>query len=535
MSHTILKQKPSIKDTFKNIASGITSFYIFIILTVFPLYTHDMYFDILGARYVFYKIWAISLCVLLAILGILYLIIDKPVISFKLSLKDITKHMIITDYFFIAMILVCTISFIGSEFHEEAFTGKAGRYQGLECWILYFLTYFAITRTYSFKKWHLDFAILAGAFSCIWGVLDFFMLDPFGFFRNVGGVQRTMFASSIGNLNTFTNYTIMVFGIAGTLFVLEKNIFKTIFYGLMSIIGIAGCVYGLADNALLGLFAFYLFIPFFGFKYNRNIVRYLYTISFLFIVLYLFWLSMKAPTWNMGQSSFFRDLVAKDIIKYLFVPFTLIVVLINLLLRKKLDLFVPNFIHKIYAIIVIIGFAFVIFVVLDCNVFHKFTDIWNQLPSSHQLYFNDYWGTHRGHNWRIAFTNFFDNFSLFKKLFGYGPDTYLIVSERTFYTEMVERFGEVYDSAHNEYINYLICEGLFGLISYLGIFVSGVVYAIKQAKKNPLILATAIAVLCYMVQAVVNIAIPITTPILFSLMYMGVADYLANRDLDVQQ
>ena len=142
------------------------------------------------------------------------------------------------------------------------------------------------------------------------------------------------------------------------------------------------------------------------------------------------------------------------------------------------------------------------------------------LPSSKQLILNDDWGTHRGHNWRIAFTNFLQNFSLFQKLFGYGPDTYLVVSERTFYEEMVSRYGEVYDSAHNEYINYLICEGAIGVIAYMGILISNVKLGIKNMKNNPFILACVIAVLAYAVQAVVNIAIPITTPVFFTLMFM---------------
>ena len=145
--------------------------------------------------------------------------------------------------------------------------------------------------------------------------------------------------------------------------------------------------------------------------------------------------------------------------------------------------------------------------------------------------FNDYWGTHRGHNWRIGFTNFTQNFNLFQRLFGYGPDTYLIVSERTFYEEMVSRFGEVYDSAHNEYINYLICEGLIGLIAYLGAFISGLRLGIKQIKNNIYILAPIMAVIVYLVQAFVNIAIPITTPVFFVLFYICVAEHFSNKEI----
>ena len=119
--------------------------------------------------------------------------------------------------------------------------------------------------------------------------------------------------------------------------------------------------------------------------------------------------------------------------------------------------------------------------------------------------------------------NYFEIFDLFKKLFGYGTDTYLIITERSFFNEMMEKYGEIYDSAHNEYLNYLLCEGLFGLITYLGTFISALVLSFKDAKKNPLVLAAFMAVLSYMVQAVVNIAIPITTPIFFTFMYMLVA------------
>ena len=139
------------------------------------------------------------------------------------------------------------------------------------------------------------------------------------------------------------------------------------------------------------------------------------------------------------------------------------------------------------------------------------------------MIFNDDWGTHRGHNWRIAMTNYIKNFNVFKKLFGYGPDTYLIITERSFYQDMIEKYGEIYDSAHNEYLNYLLCEGILGLVSYLGTFISALWISFKDAKKNPLVLAAFMAVLSYMVQAVVNIAIPISTPIFFTFMYMLVA------------
>lgn len=552
-----VKKRESLADIFRNIASGVTGFFVFIILAVFPLYTHDKYFDILKSRYVFYKVWTIALVFILIALGIIYLFIDynnnvsspsaveRFVSAFKF--ENLKKHIIITDIFFAIMILSVIISAAGSSFKEEAFFGNAGRYQGVECWILYFLTYLAITRTFKFNILYLDFAIIAGCFACIWGTLDFFMLDPFGFFINVSDAQKTMFASSIGNLNTYTNYTIIIFALAATLFIIEKDFKKTIFYLIAALIGSVGSVFGLADNAALGFFGFYLFIPFFIIKNRRDLLRYLITIDLLFITFFLLRCGEKVHN-NAWQNSLFRQLVGgSNIIAYGFIPLTIIIILLYVLCYKlkpnydnvvsnnlnPLDSVLPKYFKTVYCAIVLIGFAFIVYILIDVNVLKTHYDFWMQkIPSSDQLLFNDDWGTHRGHNWRIAFTNFTQNFSLFQKLFGYGPDTYLIVSERTFYEEMVTRYGEVYDSAHNEYINYFICEGLVGLTAYMGILITSIRCGIKNIKNNPYIIACTMAVIAYAVQAVVNIAIPITTPVFFTLMFMCANEEIKNKEFN---
>ena len=549
-----VKKRESMSDVFKGIASGITGTYVFFILTIFPLYTHNKYFDILTARYRLFFWSSVILCSLLFILALIYILLDyqnqassptalkRFLLAFKPS--NIKNHIVITDVFFVIMILSMTISTVFSNFKEESFFGNAGRYQGLQCWIIYFLTYLAVTRTFKFKKYYLDFALLAGAFACIWGILDFFWLDPFGFFVNVESVQQGMFASSVGNLNTYTNYTIMIFALAGALFIIEKNIFKAVFYCIVTLVAASGTIFGFADNAVLGFAGFFIALPFFVFKNRRMLLRYLIVADTLLVSMFAFKIALAYPH-NTYQGSFFIDLVNKPFFAYLFIPFTVFIIILYIIFIKMktnyvgapdgelhpLDSILPKQVLYAYIVILAVFFVAIAYILLDMNVFKKHVELWRQIPSSNQLVFDDYWGTHRGHNWRIAFTNFTQNFNLFQRLFGYGPDTYLIVSERTFYEEMVSRFGEVYDSAHNEYINYLICEGIIGLISYLGIFISGLRLASKQIKNNVYILAPIAAVIAYLVQAFVNIAIPITTPVFFILFYMCVAEYFSNKEI----
>ena len=552
----VVKNKFSFSDTVKEIAQGITSVFVFILLVVFPLYTHDAYFDILGARYVFFKVIVLVHAILLSMLGLFYLASDeglshngvparKRFINAFLP-KNIIKHINIVDVFFFLMLVVMVVSTIGSDFKEESITGNAGRYQGLECWIFYFVSYICISRTYKFNRMHLDFAILAGSFSCVWCVTDFFRMDIFKFFVGVNEQQKYMFVSSIGNLNTFTNYSIMVFAVAAILFALErKSMVRTIYYGVCTFICVVGSVFGIADNAVLGFFIFFVISPFILFKNRRGFTRYLMILTmFLFSLTLVYYGTLHSPwgTW----ASILLQISGSSLVRLLFIPFLIVTILITYLFNnvlkpiyevsaplneaKPLDSKLPFTFRLVWIILIIVGFVVVLFMEIDINVTKKFTELWRKIPFYSQLEFNDDWGTHRGHNWRIAFTNF-KNFNWFKKLFGYGPDTYLIVTERSFYQEMVDKYGEVYDSAHNEYINYLICEGVFGLICYLGIFISALKEGFKQMKNNEILFTVIMAVICYMFQAIVNIAIPITTPIFFTFMYMCVAMKYEKKDI----
>ena len=74
----------------------------------------------------------------------------------------------------------------------------------------------------------------------------------------------------------------------------------------------------------------------------------------------------------------------------------------------------------------------------------------------------------------------------------------------------------VTDSAHNEYLQYLLTGGVLGLGAYLGLLV----LALRAVLKKPGPTRTALALGCaaYAVQAAVNIAQPFTTPLFLALL-----------------
>lgn len=138
------------------------------------------------------------------------------------------------------------------------------------------------------------------------------------------------------------------------------------------------------------------------------------------------------------------------------------------------------------------------------------------------LAINDDWGTHRWYIWRIGLERY-RGFSITQKLFGTGPDTYGLVVMEKYYDEMVKRYGEFFDSAHNEYLQYLVTVGLAGLAAYLALLVTSVCKMIRSAGKRPYVMAIAFAIICYAAQAAVNISVPIVTPVMLMLLAMGVS------------
>lgn len=517
---------------FSRITSTLMTIYVLFYLCVFPLATHDKYFDILDFRFKLYWIPTLIYGILFLVLGILYLIADKRENGGALTakLKENLKWNVLktqltkTDICFIALIFIMTLSVLFADYQYEALWGSRGRFNGLVLWLMFFIAYWLVTRFYHFKKWHLYAYLIAACLPEIWGITDFFLLDLLHFHVGAEPGYIYTFASSVGNINTYTALLALHLGASVALFVCSKCKWETALTYVAVVISSFAIVMGISDNALLAAGAVFAFLPLVAWTSRKNISHFFIAFStFATSVLITAKLTIQHATMaSAAEGSVFVSLGKTKAFMMITGTLWILTILVLLLSLKKKEEAIEEkamrIARRLWLVLVILAVMAVIAVLIDANT-GKHPEIWGAYRNV--LIFSDSWGTGRGLNWRFAWEYFTRDASLPKKLIGYGPDTYYIITMDRYKHEMIQAGYGYFDAAHNEYIDYLLTIGIFGIIAYIGIFATGLRQMFKKPKSGYAI-ACGIAVLAYTVQAIVNISVPIVTPVLMLLLYVGI-------------
>ena len=559
-----------------------TTVYVLFMFCVFPLMTHDRYYDILTFRYHTYLTATAILSAITAVLLILRAASRKKSSGIATSTSSrhdasadasnplarighCIKHRIlpsftITDRCFLILYLVIALSTAFSQYPYEALHGfwKAengniiGRYQGLLSWTAYLAMYFIVSHFYRPRHWHVYPVLLTISLACLWGIADFFLLDPFHFLELVDGTNRYTFVSSFGNINTYTAFTGMSLAFAGTLFIFSDRTLDTILAFLVLIITAFADVMGLSANVFLSLGITMALLPMLCFRNARGLTRYLWMLSTILLAISGAGAIVNAgiPTIANYESSELIGLGQKKIMPWLTAAALAVTLFLTLLLNKKKPMNtisdaidtslasmtakktdIYRILRRIWTILVLVAIGFIIILFLAVNLGHLTVPY----PVSKFLVINDTWGTKRGLNWRLGFTHWRDHLPILKKLIGHGPDTYYIIMMDNYRQEIKTANYNVLDSAHNEYLELLLTIGLFGLISYIATQFSTIRRAWKESvvqlinkekaqavnqeiskdiRIQPILTTLLYSLIAYLTQAVVNIAVPILFPIM---------------------
>lgn len=531
-----------IRELFRSMTGSVMTLYVLFYLCIFPLMMHDKYYDVLSFRFKLYWIPTLVISLLFLVMGLFCLLADRLynggalLQEWKDGLRGShrKKKWTKTDLFFLALILIMGLSTLLADYQYEALWGSRGRSNGLVLWLMFFAAYIMVTRCYRFRRWHFYAYLIAACLPELWGITDFFELNLFGLLDEVSEFYRYTFVSSVGNINTYTNMVALHLAASVTFFVLSEQRREQILAAIAMVIASFAIIMGISDNAILASGALFAFLPLAAWRSEGSVLRYCIALAGFVSTIVISALSAvgRATIADWGGGSVFISLGQTTAFRLLCLLLWLFALALLLVLRRK----AAGGVHELAAaqnagegvfrklrhawlIFLIVSILAVIAVFVDANS-GRHAELW--APLENLLVFSDSWGTGRGLNWRLAWEYFTGDAGLLKQLIGYGPDTYYIITMDRYKDLMRSAGYGIFDAAHNEYIDYITTIGILGTIAYLGVLISGIRQLLRKPQ-NICAAACAFAVIAYAAQAFVNISVPITTPILMVLFYMGIS------------
>lgn len=171
--------------------------YVSAVFALHPLIMHNGYFDITEAKAVFYT--GITAAY---ILSLVMLAVCGERIYFSKPGKAVTCLWI---YF-----AVYTVSSLAFGNGREVFIAADNRYQGIGMTLLYAISVYLISKSYIWEDRRSGSVFYAAAAALlingIFGILNYYGIDPFGLYRHMSVFESRKFFSGIGNVDFISAY-----------------------------------------------------------------------------------------------------------------------------------------------------------------------------------------------------------------------------------------------------------------------------------------------------------------------------------------
>lgn len=383
---------------------------------------------------------------------------------------------------------------------ESAWLGENNRYQGILTNLLYAAAGILLCRYGRAGKGVLTAMLMGFATVSVLAVLNHLGYDCFGFIGRLRSADRGRFISTLGNVNFFGAYIVLLLPVCASLALREQSTVKRALLLLLTAAGLFAAMAGRCESTVLGLGAALLLMPLLHGDDCRVLRR-----------LPLLLTGAAASAWLYSLVSAARGAELSALTQMIVAPVPVSAVsatgvVLGIIFHCVDDKTLLK-IRKLYCV------ALAVLLVLGC-VFMLLanTALRDSLDGALGGYaVIDYdWGSDRGRIWK-SFLEMFAAAEPLQKLIGGGAGC-VIEWDKTHRV-----FADaVTDAAHNEYLHYLLTNGIIGLGAYLAFLTLTGRDAMKSAAGRCLFTGCA----AYAVQAAVNIAQPVTTPLFFLLLFL---------------
>ena len=192
--------------------AGVYVFLFFLVL-VYSLYAPEGYIQIATNKYLFYR----KLCLITAAVMIPSVLLYYMAPHRK-GVRRVVDNISATDIFVLLYLLVNIISFVGTEYREEALWGTSGWYMGFGMQLFFIGTYFLVSRFYDGRIDVLPFFMTATFVVFLWGLLNRFSIYPIDMHYD-----SEQFISSMGNINWFCGFWSIFFVMGVVLYLITTK------------------------------------------------------------------------------------------------------------------------------------------------------------------------------------------------------------------------------------------------------------------------------------------------------------------------
>lgn len=508
----------------------ICAFWAIVLAFAVPLYMKDGYYQIGTAKYDAYArvvVYGMPVLLLLVILYIIFSVKEKGITL--QGLKNIWADMSVTDRFVLGYMLTVLVSYLFCGHWKEGFWGYDGWYMGLFSQLSFVLIYFIFSRFMKDSPLVLSVLCAVSAYVFTVGIQHRLLIDTVGTYESLSDYYKTQFLSTLGQASWYSSFMTVIIPIGMFAFWHFKNYILRAVAGIFVMISFMTMVTQNTDSAYFGFLAATLVLFHVSVRDAQKMRR-------LFEVMLLFTLAPKCmkfllgiyPNEIMTWDTISRILVFDSRI-WILAVFCVLMIAVFALLQK----------YEKYPVRAMRMLRNVIYVVLCCLLaFWVVILVWGvkgQLPpvllalteKIPYLLWHNGWGNGRGFTWSITMQMLVE-MNWKNLLVGVGPDCYAIYAHGNYNEALQAVWGSnILTNAHNEWLNMFFNGGIFGGVTYLGIFLSVLVRFVKNCEKRPLLLGLAACIAAYMAHNLFCYQQVLCTPFVF--LFMAIGEYQIRK------
>lgn len=471
----------------QKIRQGISDLCYVMIILIMPFYFENGYFNMIEAKARF--LWVTGGILFLAIIvcyvsGIVLKIYKHSISGVpKQNIKQNMKNRLsMLDISILLFLCSAVCSGFVSKTPGEAFWGNGGWSMGILTLAILVIMYFFVSENIEFHSYMTVTAILSSFALYVMGILHSFHVDLFGLHQRISDNYYN-YISTIGNVNWYVGYLSMMFPMGCLLYLNSKNCWMKQLLFIYVNLGFYNVIICKSDGVILGLASSCLVVGCFLIKHKNfleDFMKLMLSISVIMGIVFL--LLTYYPGEYVQIDGIFLLIIEKKIWLVMGTGALCTLCFLKTDIKKKIILKIKftelekNIVLSI--LFVAIGIAVLIY---EISVFE------------------DGWGTGRGLLW-ICTYNLFSNFKWIYKIFGCGCDCFGIA----FLSKYSSYVDGIYLNAHNEFLQYLVTMGLFGLATYGMIWFSAGKMFIQKKEKYIIDWMLFSGIAGYLGQSVVN-------------------------------